>query len=350
MQQLKIEYMHLNDIKPYKRNAKKHPKWQVDQIVNSIQTFGMNDPVAVSGADNEIIEGHGRYLACKELDYDQIPVIRLDHLTDEQRKAYNLIHNKLCMNSDFDLKTLNEELDDIFNIDMSEFGFDVESISEEWEEEHEENKENERFADANILNLERAQFPGVGDYDIPEIEPVIGLPEVTEWIGFNYVLTEKNPENKGVHFFLNDYQFERIWNNPSKYVEKLKHFKCVASPDFSPYGDMPFCLQLYNHYRKHWVARYLQDEGVTIIPTIRASTDERSKSFYLQGEPVGGSVIISSMWTSSEESKKIFIDEYNTMMNALKPERVYLYGKPVDGISGNITNVKTFSEQRFKKG
>ena len=125
MQQLKIEYMSLNDIKPYKRNAKKHPKWQIEQIVNSIQNFGMNDPVAISGADNEIVEGHGRYLACKELDYDPIPVIRLDHLTDEQRKAYNLIHNKLCMNSDFDLKTLNEELDDIFNIDMSEFGFEI---------------------------------------------------------------------------------------------------------------------------------------------------------------------------------------------------------------------------------
>lgn len=72
---------------------------------------------------DEIVEGHGRLIACKELGYTEVPIIRLDHLSDEERKAYTLAHNKLTMNSDFDLDILNDELDDILNIDMSDFGF-----------------------------------------------------------------------------------------------------------------------------------------------------------------------------------------------------------------------------------
>jgi ParB-like chromosome segregation protein Spo0J len=74
---------------------------------------------------DEIVEGHGRLLACKELGYTEVPIIRLDHLSDEERKAYTLAHNKLTMNSDFDLGMLEDELDDILNIDMSDFGFDA---------------------------------------------------------------------------------------------------------------------------------------------------------------------------------------------------------------------------------
>lgn len=73
---------------------------------------------------DEIVEGHGRLIACKELGYTEVPIIRLDHLSDEERKAYTLAHNKLTMNSDFDIDILNDELDDILNIDMSDFGFE----------------------------------------------------------------------------------------------------------------------------------------------------------------------------------------------------------------------------------
>ena len=173
------------------------------------------------------------------------------------------------------------------------------------------------------------------------------IPEITEWIGFNYMLTEKAPEGKGVHCFVNDYQFERLWNAPDRYIEKLSRFAAVASPDFSPYGDMPFCLQIFNHYRKHWVGRYLQENGVHVIPTIRASTDKRSRAFYLDGEPVGGSVIISSMYTTEKAARAIYRREYDTMFDTLTPERVYIYGKQYGWERGNITAVETFTEKRF---
>lgn len=124
MKKLKIEYVSIGDLKPYERNAKLHPKEQVEQIKNSIKEFGFNDPVAV-WKDSEIIEGHGRLLAAQELGLTEIPIIRLDSLTDQQRKAYMLAHNKLTMNSDFDMKLLAEEIENILDFDMSNFGFDV---------------------------------------------------------------------------------------------------------------------------------------------------------------------------------------------------------------------------------
>lgn len=121
---LKVEYLPINDIKPYKNNAKIHTPEQIEQIKTSIKEFGMNDPIGVWGKDNIIVEGHGRLTACQELGYEEVPVIRLDELTDEQRRAYTLAHNQLTMNTGFDLDILNEELNNL-EIDMSEFGFDA---------------------------------------------------------------------------------------------------------------------------------------------------------------------------------------------------------------------------------
>lgn len=121
MDKLKIEYVPIGSIKPYKNNAKLHPKEQIEQIKKSMQEFGNIDPIGIW--NGEIVEGHGRYLAAKALQFETVPVIRLDDLTDEQRKAYALVHNKLTMNSDFDLDILSDELDKIFDIDMSDFGF-----------------------------------------------------------------------------------------------------------------------------------------------------------------------------------------------------------------------------------
>ena len=120
---MEIIKIKIGDLKPYKNNAKIHTEEQIEQIVKSIEQFGMNDPVAVWGEENLIVEGHGRLEALKKLGYEEVECIRLDHLTDEERKAYTLAHNKLTMNTDFDLDILNVELDDIENIDMEQFGF-----------------------------------------------------------------------------------------------------------------------------------------------------------------------------------------------------------------------------------
>lgn len=127
---MEIEILQITELNPYENNAKLHPEWQIKQIMDSITEFGFNDPIAV-WKNNEIIEGHGRYLAAKELNINEVPIIRLDDLTDEQRRAYTLIHNKITMNTAFDLSTLEEELDKITSIDMENYGFlSFETISE----------------------------------------------------------------------------------------------------------------------------------------------------------------------------------------------------------------------------
>lgn len=122
MNKLNIEYIDIGDLREYENNAKIHTQEQIEQIKVSIAQFGMNDPIAV-WKDNEIIEGHGRLIACKELGIQQIPVIRLDQLTDEQRRAYMLVHNKLTMNTGFDFSALTMELRSLDEFDMSDFGF-----------------------------------------------------------------------------------------------------------------------------------------------------------------------------------------------------------------------------------
>ena len=120
---LKVEYFGIDEVIPYAGNAKLHPAEQIEQIKKSIQEFGFNDPIAIAD-DNTIIEGHGRLIAAQELGIKKIPVIRLSGLTDEQRRAYMLIHNQLTMNTGFDFDLLAEELEQINDIDMAEFGFD----------------------------------------------------------------------------------------------------------------------------------------------------------------------------------------------------------------------------------
>lgn len=125
MDRLKIEYVPKETLKPYLNNAKIHTAEQIEQIKRSIEEFSFNDPIAI-WHDNEIIEGHGRLMAVMEMpEISEVPVIRLDGLTNEQRRAYMLVHNKLTMNTDFDIDLLNIELDDITNIDMTDFGFSL---------------------------------------------------------------------------------------------------------------------------------------------------------------------------------------------------------------------------------
>lgn len=121
---MQIEYVDINSIKPYENNTRLHSPEQIEQIKSSIEEFGNNDPIGVW--HDEIVEGHGRYQALKELGYKEIPIIRLDNLTDEQRKAYSIVHNKLTDNSEFDFSKLDEELENLKNLDLSQYGLEIE--------------------------------------------------------------------------------------------------------------------------------------------------------------------------------------------------------------------------------
>ena len=131
---MKVESIDISHITPYKKNAKLHPREQIEQIKKSIQMYGNNDPIAVWGEDNVIVEGHGRYMALCELGYKTADIIRLDHLTDEQRREYMLVHNQTTMNSGWDIDLLAEELEGL-DFDGFDFGFEPEEEEEGDEQE-----------------------------------------------------------------------------------------------------------------------------------------------------------------------------------------------------------------------
>lgn len=133
MENLRIEYIPLDELTPYETNARKHEEADLRTIINSIDEFGMCDPIGIWGKNNVIVEGHGRRLALIELGYTEAPCIRLDHLSDEQRRAYALAHNKTAEMSAWDELLLSGELSEIVDIDMTDFGFsfDIEEESVE---------------------------------------------------------------------------------------------------------------------------------------------------------------------------------------------------------------------------
>lgn len=201
-------------------------------------------------------------------------------------------------------------------------------------------------------NLEKRIFPGTGKYGIPDISPT----DFTgcEFIGFNYAKTEKNRQEKGVHFFLDDYQFERVWNRPETYLKLLQQFKYVMSPDFSTYTDFPMAIQLYNHYKKHWIASFWQENGINVIPTISWSNEE-SFEWCFDGEPTNSVVAVSSVGTqANKDSKKIFINGYTEMTKRLRPKTILFYGWVPEKCTGNIIKINPFQnrfdERRRKNG
>lgn len=327
---IKIDYLPTDSLEPYPSNAKLHPAEQVEQIKKSIQEFGFNDPVAV-WKNNEIIEGHGRVLAAKELGMDKIPVIRLNELTDDERRAYMLVHNQLTLNSGFDYGLLELEIDDLESIDMSDYGFDL----KEWdipEDEHDDDgigwygDERERtFEKVNLFDYDESRTDGF--YNMPVIQKTTHEPDAL--MTFNYALNTDD-FSKGICFYIDDYQFERLWNEPHKYMERLSKFDCCLTPDFSLYTDMPIAMQVWNIYRSRLIGQIMQDHGITVIPTLSWSTPDSYK-FCFDGLEKGGTVSVSTVGVMNDkEAREIWCAGMDEAIKRLKPTLIVAYGSKID--------------------
>ena len=107
--ELQIVYLPPGDLNPYEKNARKHAPDDIEAIKKSILEDGFNDPIGIWGENNSIVEGHGRQIAALELGLEKVPCIRLDHLTDKQRREYMIRHNRTAELSAWDFQTLEEE-------------------------------------------------------------------------------------------------------------------------------------------------------------------------------------------------------------------------------------------------
>lgn len=193
------------------------------------------------------------------------------------------------------------------------------------------------------LNLDIANFDGVGEFETPEVYPVTEC-DVTSWIKFNMCGSDRRiPEKKlktGVHFFQYDYFFERCWSNPDRYGNMLKKYGCVLAPDFSLYTVFPKAMQVWNNYRKHWLARYWQEMGLTVIPNI-GWADESSFEWCFDGDPIGSIVAVSNIGcTKDKEVHELFRKGYDEMLRRLQPSLVLCFVRKIYDYPGNVRYIQ----------
>ena len=177
-------------------------------------------------------------------------------------------------------------------------------------------------------------------------------------MGFNYATGCKDPDvrrSNGVHFFLDDYQFERIWRFPLDYGDRLADFQCVLTPDYSLYRDMPLPMQRWNCYRSRFVGAVWQTMGLDVIPTLQWSTPD-SYSFAFDGMPTNSVVAVSTVGVLNDKTAtRLWVQGFEEAIRRVHPTLVLLYGKPIPGYTmpcefiryenHNIRRMKQWAEE-----
>lgn len=189
----------------------------------------------------------------------------------------------------------------------------------------------------------RNEFNSKGKWKIPIIPKCdlnITSNEDLRVIGFDKVKNNKDKHyNRLVHFFLYDYEFEKIWEQPQKYIDTLKQYKGILSPDFSMYIEMNPVMQLYNTFRNRWVGAYMASKGIKVIPTVNWGL-ENTFDFCFNGIEKESTVAVSTYMVNEhghhKAQKDFFLKGYNEMLKRIEPELVICYSEPFPEMEGNI--------------
>ena len=228
--------MLISDIIPYERNAR-HNERAIPAVAASIKEFGLRGTIGLESKDNPVIVfGHTRVAACKSLGWEEIPDSKIeycDDLTEEQIKAFRIADNKTGDIATYNKSMLREEVRTC-KLDMSKFNVDFKSKNLPYGAER---LKTDKAYNLDLINATSCQ----GKYDMPVLAPCEYIPK--KLTGFNYAKSATDYKT-GLHFFIDDYQFERLWTRPLDYIELLKKFDCVLTPDFSLYLDMPLPMQI----------------------------------------------------------------------------------------------------------
>ena len=163
------------------------------------------------------------------------------------------------------------------------------------------------------------------DDGMPILDPCTEVPD--DLLPFNYVPGGRESREQGVNFFIDDYQFGRVWRGPGRYAEVLRPYQCVLTPDFSLYRDMPQPMQRWNCYRSRFVGAVWQQLGLNVIPTLQWS-DEDSFEYCFDGLPEEATLAVSTLGTLSDpysaSLRRAGMDE---AVRRLNPKLVLLYGR-----------------------
>ncbi len=178
----------------------------------------------------------------------------------------------------------------------------------------------------------RNQFDGDGIFQMPLIKKdTIDIKNIS-FVGYDK-LSEKEYD-KIVHFFLDDYKFEVMWNNPEPRIDKLSKYKVVLTPQFSLFTEMPIGLKIYQTFKNRWCGAYFQSKGIKTIPSL-AWGDSDTYWFCFDGIEKRSVVAVSTIGVKTE--KDLFLAGYNEMLRKLQPSAIICYGNPFEEMKGNIT-------------
>ena len=321
----KLQKVDINKLIPYENNAKIHSDKQINKLASSISEFGFLSPLLID-KDFNVVAGHGRLLAAKKLKIDKLPCVFIEDLTEKQRKAYILADNRLSEFGSWDFDIVQAELSELDDLDLDFDLGEFEFPEVELEDAGYFGDERERTGKAYNLDIMEDVALTDGFWQMPVIRNNGVIPK--RLIGFNYAKTSKDKAT-GIHFFIDDYQFERVWNYPEKYVEVLKPYDCILSPDFSLYLDMPMPMKIWNVYRSRQIGAFYQSKGIKVIPTISWAEPDTYK-FCFEGIPKKSIVAVSTVGVKrNDNALKIYIDGMNAMIKAIEPAKIIQYGGDV---------------------
>lgn len=306
----------LDKLTPYAKNTKKHPQKQIDEIKQSIGLYGMNDPIAVWGENNTIVEGHGRFEALKQMGITTAPCIRLDHLSDKERREYTIAHNKINADSGMDKTMLSLELPEL---NLEWLGYDVEEADDDkW---YFGEAREKTYSQYNLRDYDETR--ATPDWNIPTLKAVHHIP--TDLVNFHDMLQYRE-YSAGIHFYLDDYKIEKFWRQPYRYLDTIAKFDCALSPDCSLYMDMPMAMKIWNVYRARLLGQIMQDAGIIVIPTLQWA-EESTFDFCFDGIEPGGVYSVSTMGIKeSKTARQIWKAGMDEAVRRLKPEHIVNYG------------------------
>ena len=176
--------------------------------------------------------------------------------------------------------------------------------------------------------VEGASFAGAFDY--PELAPV--HVRITRAVSFPEAMSSSvDLSDAFVHFYTDDFRFERIWNCPSKYLPRLKTAAGVIEPDFSTCPNFPGALKIYNGYRNRACAYWLQRNGITVVPNVRC--DVESSVYALSGVPHGSTIAIGSHGCIKQVgNRERFMASLKIAVDTLKPSNIIAFGSDGYGV------------------
>lgn len=324
---MRIEKKKLEDLIPADYNPRRITKKQFEELKTSISEFGYIDPIVWNATTGRVVSGHQRLKALTELGYKEAECVVIE-CSEEKEKMLNITFNNVSGLFDKDklFNLLNEaqdsdvELTGFRPIDVKDFFIDkrVQSVKRYFADTRERTY--------NLYRLNEYDESRVnGKWQIPKLKACHYIPDTL--IPFDYVRRLKAvPPNCCVHFFVDDYQFERIWKTPYKIFSRLRNFACTCTPQFSQYLDMPLPMKMWNLYRSQLIGQMMQDAGLTVIPTL-SWADEATFDYSFDGIEPGGVVATSTVGVmQNKEWQENWKKGMREALNRLKPECVLLYG------------------------